>query len=107
MPPNQTQSPSNNSGMAIVAYLGILVVIPLVAGGSDPFVKFHTKQGLVLCITWVIAEFLCAIPVLGWIAGPILNLGCFILMIVGIMNAVGGRMNELPIIGGFAKSFNF
>ncbi len=108
--PNPLQTPqgtSGNTGMAIIAYIGILVVIPLVTNKGDPFVKFHSKQGLVLLITWVIANSLWAIPVFGWFASPIINLGCFILMIVGIMNAAGKQTKELPIIGQFAKNFNF
>lgn len=105
--PSPPQGASGNTGMAIIAYLGILVIIPLVTSKDDPFVKFHSKQGLVLLITWVIANFLWAIPVLGWFASPIINLGCFILMIVGIINAAGGQTKELPIIGQFARSFNF
>lgn len=107
MPPSAPQGASGNTGMAIIAYLGILVIIPLVTAKDDQFVKFHSKQGLVLLITWVIANFLWAIPVLGWFASPIINLGCFILMILGIINAAGGQTKELPIIGQFARNFNF
>ncbi len=107
MPPPSPQGSSGNSGMAILAYLGVLVIIPLVTNKDDQFVKFHSKQGLVLLITWVIANFLWAIPVLGWFASPIINLGCFVLIIVGIINVVNGQMKELPIIGQFARNFNF
>ena len=107
MPPSTPRGASSSTGMAILAYLGILVVIPLVMNREDQFVKFHSKQGLVLLITWVIANFIWAIPVLGWIVSPIINLSCFILMILGIINATEGQTKELPIIGKFAQSFNF
>ncbi len=111
MEPNQqapmSQGPSNNTVMAILAYIGILVIVPLITAKDDQFVKFHSKQGLVLLITWVISNFLWMIPVLGWVAAPIINLGCFILMIVGILAAASGQMKELPVIGQFAKNLNF
>jgi uncharacterized membrane protein len=116
MEPNQTSNvpvpppaptSSNNNIMAIISYLGILVIIPLGTNKDDQFVKFHSKQGLVLLITWVIGSILWSIPVLGWFTAPIINLGCFILMILGIVNASSGQMKELPIIGRFANNFNF
>lgn len=105
--PTPPQGVSNNTGMAILAYIGLLVIIPLVTNKDDQFVKFHSKQGLVLLIVWFIANFLWTIPVLGWIAAPFVNLGCFILSIIGIINAANGQTKELPIIGRFASEFNF
>ena len=94
--------------MAILAYLGILIVIPfLTEAHKDPFVKFHIKQGLVLLITEVIASVIAAIPILGWIASPIIWLICVVLLIMGIVNAASGKEKELPIIGKFSSHFNF
>ena len=107
-PPPQSGSSSSGAGLAILAYIGILVVIPLVANkDNNPFVKFHTKQGLVLLIAGVIGAVVSAVPVLGWIAAPFIGLGVFILMIMGIINAAGGKTKELPLIGHFASNFNF
>ena len=95
-----------NIGMAILAYLGILVIVPLIVAKNDPFVKFHAKQGLVLLIFDIIVSVFAAIPLLGlvtFILWPIV----FILIIIGIINAAGGNMKSLPVIGGFANSFNF
>lgn len=93
-----------NTGMAILSYLGILVLVPLLTDAkNDPFVKFHIKQGLVLLICFVIAMVLNIIPpigILAWIA-------CLILMIIGIMNAANHKQVELPVIGQFAKNFHF
>lgn len=106
-PPPQSDS-GNGAGLAILAYIGILVVIPLVANkDNNPFVKFHTKQGLVLLIAGVVGAVVSAVPVLGWIAAPFIGLGVFILMIMGIINAAGGKTKELPLIGHFASNFNF
>lgn len=107
MPPPVPQGSNSNTGMAILSYIFFLVIIPLVMNKDDQFVKFHSKQGLVLLICWIIASFLWSIPVLGWFAGPLLQLGCIVFMITGIINASNGQLKELPIIGKFARSFNF
>ncbi len=99
---------SSNHGMAILSYLGILIVIPFLTDAkNDPFVKFHLKQGLVLFVAEVVATFIVAIPVLGWIASPLIWLASLVLIIIGIMNAIHGKEKELPLVGGFAKHFNF
>lgn len=101
------QNVSGNVGLAILSYIGILVLIPLIVNKDDQFVKFHSKQGLVLAIVWFIGTMLWRIPIFGWFAAPIINLGCFILMIIGIVNAAGGQMKELPLIGHLADNFKF
>lgn len=101
-----------HNGMAVFAYLWVLIVIPfLTEAKNDPFVKFHLRQGLALLIFevvgWFVSMFIWIIPILGalliwlwWIAG-------FALAIVGIMNALNGHEKELPFIGHYAKHFNF
>jgi len=96
-----------NTGMAVVAY--ILFFIPLLTDAkNDPFVKFHVKQGLLVFIGWVIT----------WVLGmflfwsfywliDLLDLGLLILAILGIMNALNGKMEALPVVGKFADSFKF
>ena len=40
-------------------------------------------------------------------AGTHLALGLVVIDIIGIINAASGKQKELPIIGQFARSFNF
>ena len=103
-----SNAPQNNVIMAVLVYLGILIVVPFLTDAKeDPFVKFHIKQGLTLLILDVVVWFFAFIPFIGWMFGWILWLVVFIFMIIGIMNAVQGQEKELPVIGGYAKSFNF
>ena len=108
VPPTSPGSGSNNTLMGILAYLGILVIIPLLTHKGDQFVKFHAKQGLVL--------FICEVVI--WTIGMsffwslfmimnLINLAVVVLSILGIVNVVNGQMKELPLIGSFAKHFNF
>jgi len=98
-----------DKGMAAISYLGLLVLIPLLVKKDDSYVKFHVQQGLVLLIADVIWGFawiiLALIPVLGWLLAVAGWIILFVLMIMGIINAVNGQEKELPIIGKFAKNF--
>lgn len=113
-PPAGEQMPGNNSShndhtlMAVLAYLGILIIIPfLTEAKNNPFVKFHLKQGLVLFIAEIIASAFYRIPFFGWIFSPIIGLAILILVIIGIMNVLNKQMKELPVIGHMANKFNF
>lgn len=93
----------NATLMAVLSYIGILVLIPLLTEAKkDPFVKFHVKQGLVLLIADVIAGVIAAVPFVGWAAGIFV----FVLFILGIVNAIGGKQTPLPLIGQFGEKFN-
>lgn len=102
---------SQNTLMAVLCYLGILVLVPLLTEyKKEPFVKFHIKQGLVLLITEVIVSVASVIitniiPFIfffSWAA----YLLVLVLLIIGIMNAASGKQQPLPVIGSFADKIN-
>ena len=94
--------------IAILSYLGILFLIPMLASKDNAFAQFHAKQGLVLFIAEVATGFLGAIPILGWfVILPIGSIIWFVLSIIGIVNVLGGKQTPLPIIGKFAGKFKF
>ena len=102
------QAVNNNVIMAVLAYLGILIIVPFVTDAkNDPFVKFHLKQGLVLVISEVIGIFIGVVPILGWIIAPFLMLFNLIMVILGIVNAATGKQKQLPIIGSIGNNFKF
>ncbi len=100
MPEDKKTSNENDKIMGILAYVGILVVVPLFAGGNSKFVKYHANQGLVLFIAMVLTNILWAIPFLGWVAAPAVGLLILVLAIMGIINVVNNEMKPLPLIGG-------
>lgn len=99
---------------AVVAYLGILVAIPIFWGGDSKFVRFHANQGLVLFLLEVILLLaskgarwlfwmllggeilLLAVQVLASILEIVIGLLC----IAGIVYAFTGRCVRLPVVGG-------
>jgi len=99
----------NDTLYGVLSYLGILVVIPLFIRNKSEFAKFHTKQGLVLFLFEIV------VSVAGqWILFPfahplyeIIELLLFILLIIGLINAVQHKEKELPVIGHLAHSFSF
>ena len=103
--PNDIQ---NNQLMAILAYIWLLVLVPIFMAKESKFARFHANQGLVLCIAsialGIISASFCWIPVVKYIVSIICGLaglGVLILAILGIVNAAQGRAKELPIVGKF------
>lgn len=75
---------ANNKVMAVLAYLGWLLLITIFAAPNSKFARFHANQGIIL--------FIC-----GFI--PVVNFIAFIFCIMGIINAINGKAKELPLIG--------
>jgi uncharacterized membrane protein len=108
----EAESSGDNTKLcAFLAYLlvGIIWYFADEKMKKNDFVKFHVKQGLVLLITSIIINIIGSIvPVVGWfVILPLGALFVLVLWIIGIINALNGKMNPLPIIGGLAKKFTF
>lgn len=90
----------DNKMMAVLAYLGILVLVPIFAAKESKFARYHANQGLVLALAEVAFAIVYSILVgiLSTLLG-LLWLGFVVLAIIGIVNAVNGRMKPLPLIG--------
>ena len=107
--------------MAILSYL--LFFVPLLMGEhkKSPFVKFHLNQGT---LVWIVAvgysiistilsavikvpRTLYGIPIgsytPGWLSAIlwVISIPICVLCIIGIINAVNGKMQELPVIGKY------
>ncbi|MDR1837802.1 MAG: hypothetical protein LBQ89_09110 [Treponema sp.] len=119
-PRASSKDAENNKGMAIIAYLGILFLIPLLTGDykKSAFLKFHTNQGFVLFLTavalWIVWSIIWAIFIRGIIYSYswgmwgfmstlswLVWLAILALCIIGIINAANGKMKPLPLIGKF------
>ncbi len=96
----------NDKLMGVLAYLGILVIIPIVAGGKSKFVKYHANQGLVNLLFYIIIGVATAviafIPYVNFILifAWLIYLIPTIFAILGIINVVNGEQKPLPLIGG-------
>ena len=96
-------SSTKNTTMAAIAY--ILFFVPLLTDAKDdPFVKFHVKQSLLLWILVVINSIIGRIPIIGLIS-LVLGVGIFVLWILGLMNALNGKMEPVPLVGQYAEQY--
>lgn len=90
----------SNKVMAILAYFGILVLIPIFAAKDSKFAKFHANQGLILFIICFACAILSSIKFIGWIFS-IVEVVVGILAIIGIIYAAQGKAKELPVVGNW------
>lgn len=102
----------NNKVMAVLAYLGILVLIPIFAAKNSKYARYHANQGLILlivCVIWsiiygVLTSVILSISWRLYSLVSIIGLVSWvfvILAIIGIVNAVSGKAKELPVIGKY------
>lgn len=110
-----TEDVKRNKIYGILAYLGILVLVPILGARDSLYAKFHANQGLCLLIFSVvlslagrIVTFVLKVATFGLMNNLIHSLiftaiGVIelVLMIIGIVNACSGEAKRLPLIGGF------
>ena len=100
----------NHKLLAALAYMGILVLIPLFAARESKYVRFHARQGLLLLIAEII--FSVCYCILSFIVLSVswhlyfivrifgmVSYVFLVLAVIGISNAVSGRVTKLPVIG--------
>lgn len=91
---------TKNKLMAVLAYIGPLVIIPILLAKDSKFAKFHSNQGLVLFLLAIICGALSKLKLIGWLFG-LCGTVVVILAIVGIVYALQGRAKELPVVGNW------
>ncbi|OIO41478.1 hypothetical protein AUJ10_00625 [Candidatus Pacearchaeota archaeon CG1_02_31_27] len=113
---DKTKKLSDNELMtAILSYIGILVLIPLLVikvKDRNDFIRFHLSQGLTLFIIEVaiavVQRILAAIPFIGWILASLISLLwviILIIVIIAIIKAVQNEKWEIPVVNSFSKHF--
>ena len=114
---------ADNKTMAVFAYFGPLVLVPILAAPKSKFARFHANQGLLILIgeivygvvQSVLLKVLRTIFPWDWTIGYLGGRGMVynilssalsiiwivfgILAILGVLNALKGKAKELPIIG--------
>jgi len=88
--------------VAILAYItliGFIIAIVMHSSKKTALGSYHLRQCLGLFITGFVGSLLAVIPVLGWIAFPIVMIGLFVLWIMGLISAVNGQQKPMPVLG--------
>lgn len=91
---------------AIIGYLGILCLVPLLFKKENKFAIFHGKQGLVLFLGEITVLIISVVPFLGWIIGYFGFLIFGILSLIGIIQALLGNCWRMPVVADIADKFN-
>lgn len=115
---------ASNKWMAMLAYLGPLVFIPMFASKESRYAQYHVKQGVNMFVVWILNLIVCSllslikvgryiyifgvpryVEVTPWpisLITGLLTLVVVIFEIIGIVNALSGKAKQLPIIGGIS-----
>lgn len=93
-----------NKSMVLLAailqiFIGVLFFLPLVCCKDSLYGKFYANQGLLIFLLSIAASAVLIIPVLGWIAGPIIGIADLVFAIMNAVNANKGIRKGIPILG--------
>lgn len=98
-------------------------LIPMLAAKENPFAQYHAKQAAVLYIAGFVGGL--AVVMINVVLGILANvsgvgaigcvggllyiplLGLFVLMVIGIVNALQGQAKEIPLLGQYSAKLPF
>lgn len=109
-PPASDGPPSNRNLMVVLAYLWVLVLVPLLLDEKDHEVRWHVKHGLVLMagefMLWVgIQIVLFGAGVLGLLLTPLIFVASVLVRIACIVRGVKGERFEIPVLTPLVDRF--
>jgi uncharacterized membrane protein len=91
--------------MLVLAYLGVLSLIPLLSVKDSDFVRWHAKNGLALGIAGlliiVVMNFL--LPVVGCFLWPLETIAFVAVTVLAITKALRGERWRIPVITDVAE----
>ena len=101
---------SNQTDPKIIAIISYLTIVGWVAGmmmnkEKSSFASFHLRQSLGAQLMWTTGPMIAWVPVAGWVAGPTLMLGGIVFGVIGIVAAIQGREQEVPILGKYFQEW--
>ena len=87
---------------AIFSYLGWIfwIIAFIIRNKDDQLSRLHLNQGLLLAIAGSVAGILTRFHGIFTFVGGVLSVGALVLAIMGIVRAVKGSSQPLPLIGG-------
>ncbi|WP_118196859.1 DUF4870 domain-containing protein [Albibacterium indicum] len=88
--------------IAIIAYItviGLIIAIVLNNDKKNAFAAFHIRQALGVGLASLVIGVLNIIPYIGWLAFAVGSILLFVMWIVGLINALSGKMKPVPVFG--------
>lgn len=101
-PPLQPAAVAEDKTAAILSYItviGFIIAIVLQGQKKTRLGAFHLRQSLGIYLTGVVAGLLVFIPIIGWVAMPVVGLALIVFWVMGLVAAAQGRMTPVPLIG--------
>ena len=89
--------------LAMLSYLGILCLVPMLVNKTDDYVNFHARQGLFLWMWGVLAIFGLYVPVVGRLFFSVSALLIVLFSLIGILSVLLTRAWKFPFIGIWAE----
>ncbi|MDQ6991946.1 MAG: hypothetical protein Q9M31_00590 [Mariprofundus sp.] len=84
--------------LALMSYLGVLCIVPLLMNRDDHYVNFHARQGLILWVWSVLAFLALHLPFLGkWFSSMSLMM-VLVFSAIGIVSVLLRKAWRIPFI---------
>lgn len=106
VPPSQATvagAATEDKTVAILCYvtiLGFIAAIFMHQSNKTQLGAFHLRQVLGLALTGVVVGGICGVvPILGWIVWFLVVIAMFVLWLLGLLSALRGDMQPVPILG--------
>ncbi len=95
----------NIAGMlAYITFIPAIIFLVLEPYNKNRFVRFHSFQCIFLSVAlFVIHLALMFIPLIGWAISMLVSLAGFVLWVICLVQAYGGKMWKIPVIGEMAE----
>ena len=102
-PPSREGAIMSNSrnliaAVAYVTWIGFIAAY-LLGDKSDPFIRHHLNQALVVDLAGLVGTVFAVIPLLGALIAGVVNIAGFALDVMGALGAFRGSTEPLPIVG--------
>ncbi len=110
-PPAAPAGSGDKTLMLVLAYLGLLALIPLLTEKEDANVQWHAKHGLVqfffFVIIWVVIGIITSTGVGCFFVFlyPIVGLAWLLVTVMSIVKATKGERFMIPGVSEFANKF--
>ncbi len=111
-PPASDGPSSNRNLMVVLAYLWVLVLVPLLIEERDDEVRWHAKHGLVLMaaefMLWVVAQIAVFTTGIGCFLAPfffMLFVAFVLVRIACIVRGVNGGRLQIPVLTPLVDRF--
>ena len=88
--------------LAALSYIGLLFLLPMLAGRRSEFAMFHCRQGIVLFALQSIMSLL----VWPGFWGRLIYVVILAVSVVGFVQAARGERWEMPLLGRYARMLN-